>query len=105
MKDRKNVEKVRGILRCELEISMAHKCINKQNFMKSNEHWRIFQWVLSFKNKNILKLGICMCEGVGQDSGYGHEESHLIHDMKYSMKDYIFCTECGMMCVCHCMCI
>ena len=24
----------------------------------------------------------CMCEGVGQDSGYGHEESHLIHDMK-----------------------
>ena len=22
-----------------------------------------------------------MCEGVGQDSGYGYEESHLIHDM------------------------
>ena len=47
----------------------------------------------------------CMCEGVGQDSGYGHKESHLIHDMKYSMKDCIFCMECGMMCVCHCMCI
>ena len=26
-----------------------------------------------------------MCEGAGQDSGYGHEESHLIHDSKYSM--------------------
>ena len=25
------------------------------------------------------------CEGVGWDSGYGHEESHLTHDMKYSM--------------------
>ena len=25
----------------------------------------------------------CMCEGVGQDSSYGHEESHLIYDMKY----------------------
>ena len=40
-----------------------------------------------------------MCEGVDQDSGYGHEEAHLIHDMKYSMKDYIFCMECDMMCV------
>ena len=46
-----------------------------------------------------------MCEGVGQDLGYGHEESDLIHDMKYSMKDCIFCMECGMICVCHCMCI
>ena len=27
----------------------------------------------------------CMREGVGQDSGYRHEPSHLIHDMKYSM--------------------
>ena len=26
-----------------------------------------------------------MYEGVGQDSGYGHEESHLMHDMKYSI--------------------
>ena len=23
------------------------------------------------------------CEGVGQDSGYEHEESHLIHDTKH----------------------
>ena len=22
----------------------------------------------------------CGCEGVGRDSGYGHEESHLMHD-------------------------
>ena len=26
-----------------------------------------------------------MCEGVDQDSGYGHKESHLMHDMKYSI--------------------
>ena len=25
------------------------------------------------------------CEGVGQDLSYGYEESHLIHDMKYSI--------------------
>ena len=27
-----------------------------------------------------------MCEGVGQDLGYGHEESHLMHDMKDSVR-------------------
>ena len=32
----------------------------------------------------------CMCEGVGQDSGYGHEESHLMHDMKYSNRIAFF---------------
>ena len=31
----------------------------------------------------VFTLGICMCEGVDQDLGYGHEESHLMHDMKY----------------------
>ena len=24
----------------------------------------------------------CTCEGVGRDSGCGHEESHLMHDIK-----------------------
>ena len=33
----------------------------------------------------VFTLGICMCEGVGQDSGYGHDESHLMHDNKYSI--------------------
>ena len=33
----------------------------------------------------VFTLGIYMCEGVGQDSGYGHDESHLMHDMKYSI--------------------
>ena len=46
----------------------------------------------------------CKCEGVSQDLGYGHEESHLIHDMKYSMKGCIFCMECGTMCVCAIAC-
>ena len=27
-----------------------------------------------------------MCEGVGHDSGYGHEKSHLIHDMNIPCK-------------------
>ena len=27
-----------------------------------------------------------MCEGVGQDSDYGHEESHLMHDMNIPYK-------------------
>ena len=53
----------------------------------------------------VFTLGICMCEGIGQDSGYVHEESHLMHDMKYSIYDCIFCMECDLMYVCHCMCI
>ena len=24
----------------------------------------------------------CKCEGVGRDLGYGHEESHLMHDIR-----------------------
>ena len=30
----------------------------------------------------VFTLGICICDGIGQDSGYGHEESHFMHDMK-----------------------
>ena len=40
-----------------------------------------------------------MCEGVGQDSGCGYEESHLRHDMIYSTYDCVLCMECGMVCV------
>ena len=29
----------------------------------------------------IFTLGIFLCEGVGEDSGYVHDESHLIHGM------------------------
>ena len=25
----------------------------------------------------------CKCEGVGRDSGCGHEESHILHDTEY----------------------
>ena len=34
--------------------SVAHKLINTRDLMKENEHWRIFQWALNFKNKKIL---------------------------------------------------
>ena len=37
-----------------------------------------------------------MCEGVGKDSGCGHERSHLMHDMIYSIYDCIFLY--GMLC-------
>ena len=37
------------------------------------------------------------CEGVGQDSGYGHEESHLINDMKLFHIELHFCIEYGVM--------
>ena len=29
----------------------------------------------------IFTLGIFLCEGVGQDSGYVHDESHTIHSI------------------------
>ena len=42
------------------------------------------QWVKSLSETPMtgFHTWCCMCEGVGQDLGYGHEESHLIHDMK-----------------------
>ena len=46
-----------------------------------------------------------MCEGIGQNSGYGHEESYLMHDMKFPYRIAFFCMECGLMYVCHFMCI
>ena len=44
-------------------------------------------------------------EGVSQNSGYGYEESHLIHDMTIFHTEFHFCMEYGVMYVCHCMCI
>ena len=47
-----------------------------------------------------------MCEGVGRDSGCGHEESHLMHimDIPYRIASFIWnvigCFRGG-----HCMCI
>ena len=37
-------------------------------------------------------ISINMCEGVGQDSGCGHEESHLMHNMIYSLYDVCVCA-------------
>ena len=31
----------------------------------------------------VVTLGIGMCEGVDRDSGYGHKESHKMHDTEY----------------------
>ena len=46
-----------------------------------------------------------MCGGVGWDSGCGHEESHLMHDIKIIPRKNCICMECEWIFVCHCMCI
>ena len=33
----------------------------------------------------VFHTWCCRCEGVGRDSGSGHEESHLIHDTEHSI--------------------
>ena len=33
---------------------MAHKCINTRDLIKSNQHWRFAQWVMSIKNKKFF---------------------------------------------------
>ena len=52
-------------------------------FGKLNKHWRVVQWVESLGETPMTSFHTwhCMCEGVSQDSGYGHEEYHLMHDM------------------------
>ena len=50
---------------------MAHKCINIQDLIKSNEHWRIFQCVLSFENKKKILFKKQNREGGGGGGGGG----------------------------------
>ena len=80
---------------------------NTRDLVNLNEYWRIVQWVESLGETPLTSFHTryCMCEGVDHDSGYGHEESHLMHDMEYSIYDCIFCMECDLMFICHCMCI
>ena len=45
----------------------------------------------------------CRCEEVGRDSGYGHEESHLMHDIyipcriAFSVWSMVWCV-CAIVC-------
>ena len=39
------------------------------------------KWSLGETPMTSFHIGICMCEGVGEDSGHGHDESHLLHSM------------------------
>ena len=66
---------------------MAHKCINTQKIGKCKLISRTVQWILIYKTKSFcfekwplmehndgsvfFTLDICMCEGVGEDSGHG----------------------------------
>ena len=45
----------------------THK--NTQDLMKLNKYWRVVQWVKSLGETpmTVFTLGICMCEGVGED--------------------------------------
>ena len=60
---------------------------NTRDLENLNEYWWVVQWVKSLGETSMTSFHTwhCMCEGVNQDSGYGHEESHLMHDMKYSI--------------------
>ena len=57
--------------------------INTRNLVKLNKHWRVVQWVESLGETLMTSFNTwhCRCEGVSRDSGCGHEESHLMHDM------------------------
>ena len=63
----------------------THK--NTRDLENSNEYWWVVQWIKLLGETSMTGFHTwhCMCEGVDQDSGYGHEESHLMHDMKYSI--------------------
>ena len=60
---------------------------NTLDLVNSNEYWRVVQWVKSLGETTMTGFHTwCRrCDGVGQDLGYGHEESHLMYDMKYSI--------------------
>ena len=49
----------------------THK--NTWDLMKLNKYWRVVQWVKSLGETpmTVFTLGICMSEGVGEDSGHG----------------------------------
>ena len=56
--------------------------INTQDLVKLNKHWRVVQWVESLGETPMTGFHTwhCRCEGVSWDSGWGNEESHLLHD-------------------------
>ena len=56
--------------------------INTRDLIKLNKHWRVVQWVESLSETPMIGFHTWhyRCEGVSQDSGCGHEESHLMHD-------------------------
>ena len=54
MKDRKNVGNAGDDPVVYTQKIRGPQMHNTRDLMKSNVHWRVFQCVLSFKNKNIL---------------------------------------------------
>ena len=93
---------------CGVTPEIHHPQKNKWDLMKLNKYWRVVKWVKLLGETPVTDFShlafACVRESV-RTRGYGHEESHLMHDMKYSIYDCIFCMECGLMYVCHYMCI
>ena len=57
---------------------------NTRYLVNSHKCWKVVQWFKSLGDTPMTGFHTwhCMCEGVDQDLGYGHEESYLMHDMK-----------------------
>ena len=51
------------------------KKIKQKDFVLEKGSWTERSW-------RFFTLGICMYEGISEDSGLGHDWSHLIHDMQ-----------------------
>ena len=84
MKVRESVERcVKPVVR--LQKFATHK--NTWDLINENEYWQVVQLVKSLGETPMTGFHTWRrrCEGVGQDSGYGHEKSHLNHDTKHSM--------------------
>ena len=60
----------------------THK--NTRDLVNSNEYWKVVQWVKPLGETPMTGFHTwhCMCEGFSQNSGYGHKEFHLMHDIK-----------------------
>ena len=64
----------------------THK--NTWDLMKLKKYWKVVQWVKSFRwntNDWFSHLAFEYVRESIRTWVYGHEESHLMHDMKYSI--------------------
>ena len=77
MKDRKNVGKAYNVLRCkpenlwhwEMQVDIGNR---PMDLIYKTKSFCFEKWSLMEHNDGLVfTLGICMCKGVGEDSGHG----------------------------------